>query len=89
MPAPADDELLIKQNTINSLGVFRLISFLEDRFPIVIEDTDILPENFETINDIEAFVLRKMDVQSEDVVPGTLRSFQQMGAQPRGRPDPG
>jgi acyl carrier protein len=72
MPAPADDELLIKQNTINSLGVFRLISFLEDSFPIVIEDTDILPENFQTINDIEAFVLRKMVVESGELVAGAL-----------------
>jgi acyl carrier protein len=74
MPAAADDELLIKQNTINSLGVFRLISFLEDSFPIVIEDTDILPENFETINEIEAFVLRKIAVGSEDAAPGTLEA---------------
>jgi acyl carrier protein len=63
----ADDELLIKQSTMNSLGVFRLISFLEDTFPIVIEDTDILPENFETINAIEGFILRKMGVATEEM----------------------
>ncbi len=75
----ADDELLIKQNTMNSLGVFRLISFLEDTFPIVIEDMDILPENFETIDAIEGFVLRKMGA---DVEEAAGESRHDMNSQP-------
>jgi hypothetical protein len=37
-----------------------MIAFLEDTFPITIEDTDMVPENFQTINDIEAFVVSKL-----------------------------
>jgi acyl carrier protein len=56
----ADDESLLTRNVVDSLGVFRLIAFLEEAFPLTIEDTDIAPENFETINLIEAFVTRKV-----------------------------
>jgi acyl carrier protein len=56
----ADDEHLFKTNIVDSLGVFRLIAFLEQNFPLTIEDTDIVPENFETIDQITAFVSGKM-----------------------------
>jgi acyl carrier protein len=58
----ADDESLLTRNVVDSLGVFRLIAFLEETFPLTIDDTDIAPENFETVNFIEAFVARKVGV---------------------------
>ena len=62
----ADDESLLTRNVVDSLGVFRLIAFLEETFPLTIEDTDIVPENFETINLIDDFVARK--VGAEDLM---------------------
>ncbi|MBZ5703865.1 MAG: acyl carrier protein [Acidobacteriia bacterium] len=59
-----DEESLLKNNVVDSLGVFRMIAFLEDTFPITIEDTDMVPENFQTINDIEAFVVSKGSVEA-------------------------
>lgn len=56
----ADDESLFKTNIVDSLGVFRMIAFLEGAFPITIEDTDIVPENFHTISAIEGFIAGKM-----------------------------
>ena len=55
-----DDEPLLKTNIIDSLGSFRLIAFLEETFPLTIEDTDMDPDNFQTLNDIESFVARKL-----------------------------
>ncbi len=55
-----DDEPLLKSNIIDSLGSFRLIAFLEETFPLTIEDTDMVPENFQTLNDIESFVAGKL-----------------------------
>jgi acyl carrier protein len=59
-----DDDSLLKNNVIDSLGVFRMISFLEETFPLTVEDTDMVPENFQTINDIETFVAGKLGVQA-------------------------
>ena len=55
-----DDEPLLKTNIIDSLGSFRMIAFLEETFPLTIEDTDMVPENFQTLNDVEIFVARKL-----------------------------
>jgi acyl carrier protein len=58
--AVADDESLLKNNIIDSLGVFRMIAFLEETFPITIEDTDMVPESFQTIKEIEGLVAGKL-----------------------------
>jgi acyl carrier protein len=55
-----DDEPLLTANIIDSLGSLRMISFLEETFPLTIEDTDMVPENFQTLNDVESFIARKL-----------------------------
>lgn len=55
-----DDDALLQTNVIDSLGVFRLIGFLEDTFPLTVEDADMKPENFESLSKIESFVTGKL-----------------------------
>lgn len=55
-----DDEPILTNNIIDSLGSLRMIDFLETAFPLTIEDTDMLPENFQTLNDCEIFINRKL-----------------------------
>jgi acyl carrier protein len=52
----ADDEDLIDTGVVDSLGIFQLVAFLEERFGIAIADTDITPDNFATIERIEQLV---------------------------------
>jgi acyl carrier protein len=59
-----DDEPLLTNNIIDSLGSFRMIAFLEETFPLTIEDTDMVPENFQTLNDVERFVAGKLGTPS-------------------------
>ena len=61
-----DDDSLLKNNVIDSLGVFRLIAFLEETFPLTVEDTDMVPENFQTLNDIDNFVSGKLGRPKSD-----------------------
>jgi len=55
-----DDDSLLKSNVIDSLGVFRLIAFLEETFSLTVEESDMVPENFQSLNDIESFVAGKL-----------------------------
>jgi acyl carrier protein len=55
-----DDEPLLTPQLIDSLGSFRMIAFIEETFPITIEDTDMVPENFETLNAVERFINGKL-----------------------------
>ena len=57
-----DDEPILTNNIIDSLGSLRMIDFLETAFPLTIEDTDMLPENFQTLNDCEIFIYRKLGI---------------------------
>jgi len=54
-----DESLIFKEGYIDSMGFITLITFLEDEFSIKTVDADLLEENFESINAISDFVLRK------------------------------
>ena len=49
---------LIETGVIDSLGIQILVSFLEKNFSVSIADEDLIPDNFETIDAIWAFVTR-------------------------------
>jgi acyl carrier protein len=42
----ADDPLI--EGVLDSLGVLKLVSFVEERYQVKIEDSDLLPSNFAT-----------------------------------------
>lgn len=50
------DTPLIEGNIIDSMGIFRLIAFLEGQFNFTIKHEDIMLESFETINAIADLV---------------------------------
>jgi acyl carrier protein len=54
----ARDEDLLANDTLDSLAIVELVSFLEARFGIQVSDDDLVPENFKTIDEIVAFVER-------------------------------
>ena len=47
-----EDYPLISGGVINSLGLFRIVGFLEREYGIEIPDDELLPENFETLGAI-------------------------------------
>jgi len=55
-----DDQSLVESGVIDSLGIFRLVAFLEESFRVRIGDEEIVGENFESIVSIERFVLKKL-----------------------------
>ena len=55
----ADDASLLDHGVIDSTGVLEVIGFIEDNFHVTVEDTEMLPENLDSIDRITAFVTRK------------------------------
>ena len=53
------DFSLIESGVIDSLGIQLLIAFIENRFGIQVDDMDLLPENFDSINALTAYVESK------------------------------
>lgn len=54
------DDSLIEKGIIDSLGVQILIAYLEREFDLRISDTEIVPENFETIGAVANFINMKL-----------------------------
>jgi len=50
--------LIFKEGYFDSMGFVRLISFIEEEFDIKTVDTDLIEENFKSINSIAAFIVR-------------------------------
>ncbi|HNB50982.1 MAG TPA: acyl carrier protein [Anaerolineales bacterium] len=50
------DESLVASGILDSLALLRMISFLEEKFGVTVNDDEVVPENFETINVIKSFV---------------------------------
>jgi acyl carrier protein len=53
------NEDLLMQGIIDSLGIIKLVSFLESQFGIKVGDDEIVPENFQSINAIKEYVEKK------------------------------
>ena len=53
------DTLLFKEGYFDSMGFIMLITFIEDEFSIKTNDSDLIEENFESINAITSYILRK------------------------------
>lgn len=59
-PASLDgDTSLVEQGLVDSTGVLEIVGFLEEAFSVGVEDEEMIPENFDSIHRIAAFVGRK------------------------------
>ncbi|WP_118974716.1 acyl carrier protein [Taibaiella koreensis] len=56
-----DEEDIFKLGLVNSLFALELVVFLETTFKISIENEDLNLENFSTVNNLGAFILKKKD----------------------------
>jgi acyl carrier protein len=54
------DEDLLEQRIIDSLGILKLVTFLEKAHGIQVADEDVVPDNFQSLNTIVKFVEMKM-----------------------------
>jgi len=56
-----NNSLVFKEGYFDSMGFMVLIAFLEEEFKIKITDTDLVEENFESIDAITSYVSRKLN----------------------------
>ena len=61
-----DDEGLLENGFIDSLGILQVVAFLENEFQITLTDEELLPENFNSISSIASFTESKLNGTSLD-----------------------
>jgi acyl carrier protein len=50
---------LLEKGILDSLGILDVVSFLESEFSITINDEELVPENFQDLETLSAFVGKK------------------------------
>jgi acyl carrier protein len=53
-----DAESLLDRGVLDSLGLLRVLAFLEKEYQVTVKDEDVVPENFESVDAIAAFIAR-------------------------------
>jgi acyl carrier protein len=56
-----DDTDLLREHIIDSLGIFMLVTFLEEQYGIVVDADEVLVEHFETLADVTSLVESKLE----------------------------
>jgi acyl carrier protein len=54
-----DDVSLLEEGVIDSTGVLELVMFVEESFGLQVPDEEIVPANFDTVNNLAAYIQRK------------------------------
>jgi acyl carrier protein len=55
----ADGDSFMDHHLVDSTGFLELITYLEETFGIVVDEEDMVPENLDSLNAIEAFLATK------------------------------
>ncbi len=55
----ASDTSLLQAGIIDSTGVLEIVVFLEDGYDIKVEDSELIPENLDSIKNLAAFITTK------------------------------
>ena len=52
----SDDASLLEQGIIDSTGVLELVTFIEDSFGVTVDDSEMVPQNLDSVDRIASFV---------------------------------
>ena len=55
-----DDTSFLGEGIIDSTGILELVGFLEETFEIEVDDDELLPENLDSLDNVTAYMERKM-----------------------------
>ena len=64
MSGLGDGESLLEAGVIDSMGVLELVSFIEKNYGIAVLEDEMMPENFDTVDAMAAFIERRRGAQS-------------------------
>ena len=61
-----DDTLVFETGLLDSMGLLFLIEFLNEKLNVEVNDDELNPKNFESINSIVSFTYNKLLVKSKN-----------------------
>ena len=58
----SDEASFLEEGIVDSQGVMELVLFVEENFNIQVNDPEIIPDNFDSVSKLAAYVRRKSGV---------------------------
>jgi acyl carrier protein len=58
-----DDDSLVENGIVDQTGIIELVLFVEDTYNFQVPESDLTPENFDTISDIARYVSQRLRVR--------------------------
>ncbi|MGQ0793014.1 MAG: acyl carrier protein [Deltaproteobacteria bacterium] len=55
-----DEQSLLDTGVIDSVGILEIVNFVQEEFGVMVEDEELVPENFQSILSIAGFVEKKL-----------------------------
>jgi acyl carrier protein len=56
-----NDASFLEEGIVDSTGVLELVMFVEETFGFTVEDEEILPDNFDSVNSLVDYVKHKLN----------------------------
>jgi len=56
----SEDASFLEEGIVDSTGVLELVMFVEETFDIAVQDEEIVPENFDSVSCLAAYVRHKL-----------------------------
>jgi acyl carrier protein len=55
-----DEASFLEEGIVDSTGVLELVMFVEETFGITVQDEEIVPQNFDSVSQLAAYIRRKL-----------------------------
>ena len=57
-----DNASFLQEGIVDSVGVMDLVSFVEETFAVTVDDHEITPDNFDSVNKLAQYICSKQAV---------------------------
>ena len=61
----ADDTSFLEEGIVDSMGIMELVMFVDESFGITVEDEELVPDNFDSVSKLAAYIRRKSLVEAK------------------------
>lgn len=55
----SDDTSFLENGVVDSMNVMELVAYVEEAFGVKVEDSDIVPANFDSVQNLSSYLRRK------------------------------
>jgi acyl carrier protein len=54
-----DEDSFVGSGIIDSTGIMELVAYLEEKFDVELDDTELIPDNLDSVSNVDRFIRSK------------------------------